>query len=410
MTVVFEALRSQVVRCGQIRAAALCGALAVFVAGSEAAMAEPGVYADRIVFGQSAAFDGPAASLGLSLRAGIVAAFDEANRSGGVHGRRLELLYYDDGYEPEEAILNTRRLIEEDDVFALIGEVGTPTSRATQPIAEEMAVPFIAPFTGAGFLRDNALSTVVNVRASYDQETEELVRYLTQDLGLLRIAVLFQDDTFGRAGLNGVVEALERRGLEPVADFTYMRNTVAVKRAVLALRRADPEAVIIIGAYNPTAEFIHVATDAGMQPVFATVSFVGANALAAELDPVVATVVVSQVVPLYGDSDDPLSRSFQDAMEAQVANMEARLGWKEAGFVGLEGYVAGRLAVEALRQIGPEPTRSAFLDTLSSETSFDIDGLELTFGRDDNQGSDAVFLTAIASDGSFAYVDTGLSQ
>ncbi|MCP4384159.1 MAG: ABC transporter substrate-binding protein [Hyphomicrobiales bacterium] len=373
--------------------------------GSARADAEPGVYDDRIVFGQSAAFDGPAASLGLGVRAGILAAFDEANQAGGVHGRMFELISYDDGYEPERAILNTRRLIDEDSVFALVGEVGTPTSKAAQPVAEEAGIPFIGPFTGAGFLRDSALSTVVNLRASYDQETEALVEHLVGDLGLSRIAVLFQDDTFGRAGQDGVVAALERRDLEPVADATYVRNTVAVKRAVLALRRADPEAVVIIGAYKPAAEFIRVATGIGMKPAFATVSFVGGNALAAELGPGDATVIVSQVVPLYDDPKSPLAEAFRHAMHAGSVGTEARLDWADAGFVGLEGYAIGRLIVDALEQIGPEPTRQMFLRQLLDGNTFDIGGLEMTFGPQDNQGSDAVFLTAIGPDGTFRYVE-----
>ena len=161
------------------------------------------------MFGQSAAFEGPAAALGLGMRQGILAAFTEANTAGGVNGRRLELVYCDDGYEPDRAIENTNRLINEDQVFALIGEVGTPTSRAAQPIATEARVPFIGPFTGAGFLRDPSLGNVINVRASYDQETEAWIEHLTSDLGISRVALLYQDDSFGLAGRSGVVAALE---------------------------------------------------------------------------------------------------------------------------------------------------------------------------------------------------------
>jgi branched-chain amino acid transport system substrate-binding protein len=140
------------------------------------ARAEPGVFDDRIVFGQSAAFDGPAAALGLGMREGILAAFNEANAGGGVNGHKLELVSYDDGYEPEKAIANTKRLIGEDTVFALVGEVGTPTSNAVQPIATEAGVPFIGPFTGAAFLRDPSLKNVINIRGSYGQETEACIR------------------------------------------------------------------------------------------------------------------------------------------------------------------------------------------------------------------------------------------
>src|SRR5262249_9772905 len=190
-----------------------------------AAQAEPGVFDDRIVFGQSAAFEGPAAALGLGMREGILAAFKEANATGGVNGRRLELVSYDDGYEPEKAIANTKRLIEEKGVFALVGAVGTPTSNATQPIATESRVPFIGPFTGAAFLRNPSLGNVINIRASYYQETEAWIEHLTTDLGVSRIAILYQDDTFGRAGLSGVLKAMEKRGRKLVAAGTFARNT-----------------------------------------------------------------------------------------------------------------------------------------------------------------------------------------
>ena len=201
------------------------------------AAAEPGVHPDRILFGQSAAFEGPAAALGRGMRHGILAAFGEINRAGGVAGRRLELVSYDDAYEPETAIENTERLIRQDQVFALIGEVGTPTSRAVQPIATAREIPFIAPFTGASFLREPRLANVVNIRATYDQETEAIVDYATTKLGLTRIAILYQDDSFGLAGLKGVRAALVRRGLALAAEGAYMRNTTAVKTALLQIRK-----------------------------------------------------------------------------------------------------------------------------------------------------------------------------
>lgn len=164
---------------------------------------QPGVSDQRILFGQSAAFSGPAQELGISMRLGIQAAFHEVNRAGGVHGRRLELAVLDDAYEPEAAVANTQALIREQEVFALIGAVGTPTARAAVPVALDASVPYIAPFTGAAFLRDPMWSNVINLRASYNQETEEMVARLTEDMGIKRIAVLYQDDSFGRAGYRG---------------------------------------------------------------------------------------------------------------------------------------------------------------------------------------------------------------
>lgn len=362
------------------------------------ARADPGVFDDKIVFGQSAAFKGPAAVLGLGMREGILAAFNEANAAGGVHGRKLELVSYNDGYEPEKAIANTERLIGDDKVFALIGEVGTPTSKAVQPITTEQSVPFLGPFTGAAFLRDPSLRNVINVRASYDQETEEWIERLTGDLGLSRIAILYQDDSFGRAGLKGVTKALEKRGLKPVAEGTYMRGTTAVKRALLAIRKGSPQAVVMVGAYKPCAEFIKLAHTIKLDTIFVNISFVGSKALAEELGQDGKGVVVTQVVPLPNDVDIPLVARYQKAMKATNP-------YSKVGFVSLEGYIVGRLTVEALNRLGNPVTRAGLLSTIRDVGVFDLDGVTLSYGPDDNQGMDRVFVTVIQQDGSFKAVD-----
>lgn len=379
----------------------LCIAALICVSGAiwtAPAQAEPGVSESKILFGQSAAFKGPAAALGTGMRDGILAAFNEVNSSGGIAGRILELVSYNDGYEPELAIVNTTRLIEEDEVFGLIGEVGTPTAKAAQPIATERNVPFIGPFTGASFLRDAALRNVINVRASYEQETEAWIKHLTADLGFSRIAILYQDDSFGRAGLAGVTKALEKRGLQLVAEGTYKRNTTAVKRAVLTIRKAKPEAVVMVGAYKPCAEFIRVARSIEMDPVFVNISFVGSKALAAELGPLGSGVVVTQVVPFPEDTSIPLVASYHKALQA----LDPRL---EPGFVSLEGYMVGRLVIRTLEQMGAKVTRAKLLSAVKEIGKYDLQGIELTYGMDDNQGMDQVFLTVIRADGSFAAVD-----
>lgn len=362
------------------------------------ARAEPGVFDDRIVFGQSAAFEGPAAALGLGMRQGILAAFAEANTAGGVNGRKLELVTYDDGYEPEKAIANTNKLMNEDKVFALIGEVGTPTSKAVQPIATEAQVPFIGPFTGAGFLRSPDLGNVINVRASYDQETEAWVEHLTGDLGIKRIAILYQDDSFGRAGLSGLMKALNKRGMELAAEGTYERNTTAVKTALLSIRKAKPEAVVMVGAYKPCAEFIKLAHRVKMEAVFVNISFVGSNALAKELGKDGEGVIVTQVVPLPTDTSLPLVAQYHAALKA--ADPKA-----EPGFVSLEGYMVGKLVIQALEKTGDLVTRAGLLAAIREVGTFDLGGVTLSYGPNDNQGMDKVFLTVIQADGSYKQVD-----
>ena len=362
---------------------------------AEATDSAPGVFDDRIVFGQSAAFTGPAQELGQGMRKGLLAAFEETNANGGVHGRRIELITLDDGYEPEAAIANTQKLIDEEQVFALIGAVGTPTSRAAVPVAARDAVPYIAPFTGAGFLRDHVTNGhVINMRASYAQETEAMVHHLTSDLETERIAILFQDDSFGRAGFAGATAAMDRRGLQLIGTASYTRNTRAVKTALLDIRATNPEAVIIVGSYQPSAEFTRWARHIGMDPVFINISFVGSNALARELGVNGRDVVVVQVVPFPTGDSLEVTRKYRSALVAHDAHAEP-------GFVSFEGYLAGRLAAYALDQLGPEVTRQGFLDTVQSLGEIDIDGFSLSYGVDDNQGSDQVFLTMIDATGSY---------
>lgn len=360
-----------------------------------------GVSDDRVLFGQSAAFSGPAQELGTNMRLGIEAAFNEINEAGGVHGRILELVTLDDAYEPEAAVTNTLRLIEEENVFALIGEVGTPTSRSATPVAADVGVPFIAPFTGAEFLRDHEWANIVNLRASYYQETEEMVSRLTEDLGITRIGVLYQDDSYGRAGYRGVRIALDRRDMEPVSIGLYPRNTTAVKTALLDLNRGDPEAVIMIGAYEPVAAMVELARHTGVDPIFLTVSFVGSNALANELGADGAGVYVTQVVPFPTDDSIPIVSSYLQALSSFDR-------FADPGFVSFEGYLAGRLAIEGLKRCGMDVDRGCFLDILDNSEEIDIDGFKLRFG-DDNQGSDEVFITVIGDDGEY-YPVSALSR
>ncbi len=348
----------------------------------------------QIVFGQSAALSGPASELGQGMRLGLLTAFKWINEQGGVHGQRLVLESLDDAYEPEAAIANTRELIKRG-VFALVGAVGTPTSTAAQPIATEAGVPYLAPFTGAEFLRDaETRPNVLNVRASYYQETEEMVARLTEDLDIQRIGILYQNDSYGRAGLSGLRRAVTRRGMDIIAEADYLRNTEAVKIALLDLRRFRPEAVVIIGAYKPVAAMIRWARRISFNPYFINISFVGSSALARELGPDGAGVYVTQVVPFPRDDNPPVVGEYRQALAALDPE-------SVPGFVSLEGYLAGRLVIEGLRLAGRKPTREQFLKGLQEAETLDLSGFPLRYGPDDNQGSDRVYLTIIDERGEF---------
>jgi ABC-type branched-subunit amino acid transport system substrate-binding protein len=355
--------------------------------------AEDGVSKDSILFGQVAALNGPAQALGQGMREGILAAFEEANRAGGINGRKLELKSIDDGYEPEKTIEATNKAINDDKVFALVGAVGTPTSKAGQPIATAAKVPFIGPFTGAEFLRNPFNRYVVNIRASYFQETEAWVEHLTNDLGVTRIAILYQDDAFGLAGLAGVKKAMEKRNLSLVAEGTFKRNTTAIKSALLEIMKGQPQAVVTVGPYKPIAAFIKLARQLKVDATFVAISFVGSDSLAQELGSEGAGVVVSQVVPFPGDKSLPVVVSYQSALAA--VNEKSK-----PGFVSLEGYLAGRLVVEAIKRIPGEPTREAFLDAIEREP-FDLGGMKFTFSATQNQGSTRVYFTVLQSNGLF---------
>ena len=361
------------------------------------AFSEQGISDTSVRFAQVAALDGPAAALGLGVEQGIRAAFEEVNRQGGIHGRQLQLDSMDDGYEPSRSVEAVNSVVAGNDYLALIGPVGTPKTKATQPIATDAGMPMIGPFTGAGFLRDPALTNVVNMRATYDAETEAWIAHLVDDLGLSNIAILYQDDGFGRVGLSGVTKALEARGMTLSAEGTYTRNTVAVKSALLEIRKAQPEAVVMVGAYKPLAEFIKLSRKMRMDPTFVTISFVGSKALASELGADGEGVIISQVVPQPWDTSIPVVAEYQAALTDVDPDAEP-------GFVSLEGYLTGRVAIEALRKNGADLTRESYLASLSQLGTMDMGGFTLSYGPGDNQGSDSVFLTRIGVDGAFETV------
>lgn len=384
----------------QLRSAIFAGLAALLAVTHplDAGAGEVGVSADSILFGQAAALEGPSSALGQGMRQGILAAFAEINAKGGIHGRKLRLVSRDDGYDPDRSVAQTKQLIDDDKVFALIGAVGTPTAMATVPISRAANVPFIGPFTGAEFLRAPELGNVVNIRASYGAEAEAWIKHLTEDLHFRNIAIFYQDDSFGRDGLKGVKRALERRGLELTAEGTFERNTRAVGSALRRLKRAEPEAVVMVGTYGPCAEFIKLARKSGFHPTFVNISFVGANALANELGPEGQGVIVSQVVPSPWDASVRVVADYQAAAKALDPNMKPE-------FVSLEGYLSGRLVAAALEQTGPNPTRADMLGMIRNVGTFDISGTIMNFGPKMQDVPGKVFLTVIQRDGTFKAVE-----
>jgi ABC-type branched-subunit amino acid transport system substrate-binding protein len=372
--------------------------IAALLATGVSAFAEEGVSADKVVFGQATALEGPASALGQGMKLGLEAAFAEINKAGGVKGRKLELKSVDDGYEPSKSIEVVKKLLEEDKVFALAGAVGTPTSAATQPIATAAGAPFIGAFTGAEFLREPYKPLVMNIRASYFQETEAMVEHLTKDIGASKIAIMYQDDAFGQAGLAGVKKALDKRQMQLAGEGTFERNTLAVKAALLAIRKAQPDAVIMISPYKPAAEFIKLAKQIKLNATFVNISFVGSDALAKELGPAGAGVVITQVVPFPNDAAIPVVGRYQAALKASAPDVQP-------GFVSLEGYLVGRAIIAALEKVSGDLTRQAVVEAVQRAGTIDLGGFKLAYSSSSNRGSDQVFLTVIQADGSIKAID-----
>jgi ABC-type branched-subunit amino acid transport system substrate-binding protein len=368
-------------------------AVAAGLLGARLAPAEPPT---PIVLGMSTALSGPAAELGENMRAGVLAALEEANADGGIGGHPLALVALDDQYEPAQTVPNMHRLIDQERVVAVVGNVGTPTAVAAVPIANAAKTPFYGAFTGAGVLRKTPPDRyVVNYRASYAEETAAMVDALVGQLGLRpqEIAFFTQRDAYGDAGFVGGITALKRRGLESehdVAHGRYERNTLAVEDGLAEVMQADPpaRAVILVGAYAPCARFIELAREFGVDALFLNVSFVGAAPLAAALGEKGEGVVVTQVVP-HPDTDLPLIQEYRAALTAWKPRAEPTFG-------SLEGYVAARILIRALRSIQGPVTREAVIDALEGLGSFEIGlGVPLRLGPDEHQASHTVWPTIL---------------
>ncbi|MBT2333409.1 ABC transporter substrate-binding protein [Variovorax paradoxus] len=341
-----------------------------------------------LVLGQSAAFTGPAAQLGIQFHQGAKLFLDQYNAQPG--RRNVVIKNLDDGYEPDRCAANTQKLIEED-VFALFGYIGTPTSMAALPLAVKDKVPFVAPFTGAMSLREPFHRNVFHLRASYNDETALIVKQLTH-LGLKKIAVFYQNDAYGKAGLDGVTLALSQQELKPVALATVERNSVDVASAVKSITAARPDAVVQVGAYKACAAFIRQARKAGYGGTFFNVSFVGTQALADELGKEGAGVMVTQVVPSPYNPANAITREFSDAVKKAGAGASAN-------FSSLEGYLAAKVLTEGLRRAPGKASRDGLIVGLESIDRQQFGGFEVSFSAKNHVGSKFVELSMIAADG-----------
>ena len=349
--------------------------------------AEPGVSSSEVAMGMSNALSGPAAALGTGVKKGAMVYFDKINASGGVHGRRIKVISYDDQYEPKATVANTEKLIKEDKVFALFGYVGTPTSTAVMPLINKEKILFFGPFTGAEFLRNPVNKYIFNVRGSYFDEAEAQVDYLTKTKGIKKIGMFLQNDAYGLAVKGGIVKALKIRNMSIAGEGLYERNTENIDAGFAELRKANPEAVSMVGTYKAMAAFIKRAKAEKFNPVLLNVSFVGTAALIKELGAAGDGVIVTQVVPSPHDTSLKIIAQYYSDMKAA--------GYNEFDYTDLEGYIDAAVLVEILKKVGKNLTRESFAKAAEG-LNINIGGLNFAYAPKNHQALNKVYMTRIS--------------
>ncbi len=355
--------------------------------------AEPGVTDSSITIGMSSPFSGPNGAYGVDMRQTIEAYFNQVNKVGGINGRKLTLVALDDGYETERTVANTKALINEKNAFALLAFYGSsPTTEAMNTVFGPAKVPLIGTISGAGTLREAISSNpntryMFNVRASYADETEVIVNQLVA-LGLKNIAVFYQNDGFGKSGLDGVTASLKKHNLAPSVAATVERNSVEVTAAVEAIAKAKPQAVVMVTLYKPTAAFVKAMKKVNQSPMFMTLSPVGTEQLVAELGPDARGIGISQVMPYPWNDIVPMVRDYQKLVGAKAGY----------SYYGIEAYAMARVMVDALKRMGKDPSREKLMAALES-TSLDMGGLKVAYSATNRQGSRFVELTVIGPGG-----------
>jgi branched-chain amino acid transport system substrate-binding protein len=350
----------------------------------------PGVTDSQILIGSCSALDGPARYLGLQTIVGATTYLNHINAEGGVHGRKIQLLAFDDGYEPANAE-NCFKRLQKEGIFAAGFFVGTPTAAKYVPLAEAGKVPVVGLFTGAEMLYSPLKHYVMNVRASYNDETREQVENLWNALGIHRIGVIYQDDAFGQTVLNGLQLALKKHNAAPVGTGTFPRNTLDVEKGMSAVRAMNPGAVLIVGPYAPVAEIIKKAHSTGWHPIFLTVSFVGTEKFIAEAGKDADGTVITQVVPPYTRVDFPTVELYRESLKTYYSS-------EQPSFVSLEGFVDAMVLVEGLKRAGKDLTREKLITALESIQNKDVGlgpKLTLKYSATRHKGFDQIYTTVI---------------
>lgn len=354
------------------------------------AVHSPGITHDEILIGSSLALGGHASFLGTQYMHGAMCLIKKINSEGGIHHRKIRVIAYDDEYDPPRCVDNTKRLIYKDKVFCLFCYVGTPTSVKIIDIVEDAKIPLLGLFTGADKLRFPFRHYIFNVRSSYYQETNAIVRYFVEEKKLRRIAVFYQYDDYGFDGLKGTQIALQKHGLSPVATASFIRGTLDIEDALDKIQASQAQAVIMIGTYSPCAKFIKEARTRKYNPLFHNVSFVGPDKLVQELGKAGEGVYITQVVP------SPTERILLPACEQYSRLLSQYYPQDKPNFVSFEGFINARVLIEALRRAGRDISREGFIRALESIKEHYVGiGAVINFGPQDHQGIDDVYLTQV---------------
>ncbi len=360
------------------------------------AWSEEGVSSDTIVIGQTAGFTGQVAGQVKEMTAAAKAYFDYVNKRGGVHGRMLVLKSLDDGYDAKRAAANARELIVDDNVFALAFSRGTPPSEAIVPILNEYKVPLIGPATGAQSLHEPLSRYVFNVRAKYRTEAVRIIDHLA-GIHSTKIAVLYQNNSFGKDALAGFDKGLRDHQLTPVATVTLdgVHPEKDVAGAAEKIAAADPQAVVIAGPLKPSAQFIRTMKARHVPAQYFVLSNLSADSFITELGDAANGVVVTQVVPYPWNMGMPLVRELHQAMR------ESPDSGSVVSYTAMEGMVYAKVLVEGLRRAGRNPTREGFIQALESMRGYDLGGFTVSYGPRSHEGSKYIDITMIGKDHKF---------
>lgn len=327
----------------------------------------------NIVLGASLPLSGINQDLGNEVIEGANSYFSHINARGGVNNKHIQLMFYDDKYEPQNTIKNIHRLLDVDNAFALFGFVGTPTTKKVLPIVVDTEIPFIAPYTGASFLRDSNIPNIVNFRASYQQEIEGIVDYLYTKKNVTKFAIFYQNDDFGEEGYIALVKSLQKRELKLVAEGTYKRNTLSVTHAIHEIKSAKPQAIIIVGAYKPSARFIKKAKECCFENViFAPISFVNSDALIRELECEGDNILFSQTVPSFDDDNLEVAKEYKRLLKFYYPTSKPT-------HVSFEAFLAAKSVVKAIKNSGASLNASTFLYNLKHLDKNALDGVPIKY-------------------------------